>query len=178
MSIPLDLGDELIDKGKSSLMLYYLAKATQKQIQREIAHRKVELSIKQLKKISTKNLHKHIDELQGHVAEAIHREKEIQTRQKSEEEVHHDLKQKIGRLETKLGRYMDTQEQRKQRIQELEDKIKQKFQTKKEKIKLLKEDLMRLQKILQTARKTKGDRARLNLIEERIRQIKEKISIL
>lgn len=178
MSLPLDIGDQLIDRSKSSQFLYYIARATHKHAQREIARKKVQLSIKQLKKISTKNLHKHLEELEGHVTEAIHREKQIQAHQTGEESVHHELKHKITNLEHKLGKYLETQEQRKTRIMELEEKIKHKFQTKKEKTKQLREDLNKLIKLYQSAKKAKVDNQKLITIAKRIEQVKTRISLL
>ncbi len=178
MSLPLDLDDMLVDRTKSGLYFYYLAKATHRQIQREIAHKKVELSIKQLKKLSTKDLQKNLEELQGHIVEAMHREKQIQTHQKGEEAVHGELKHKITELEHKLTRYLETQEARKTRIQELEERIKQKFETKKEKITLLKEDLKKLMKLYAATRKTKADKTKLLKIAQRIEQIRTKIAIV
>jgi chaperonin cofactor prefoldin len=147
-------------------------------MQREISRRKVELSIKQLKKLSTKDLHGHIEELQGHIAEAIQREKQIQGHQKGEEAVHQELTHKIGRLETKLSRYLQTQEARKGRIQELEDKIRSKFETKREKIAALKEDLARLIKLYNYTKKAKAPKTHLLRVAKRIEQVKNKISLL
>ena len=178
MSLPLDLGDRLVDRSKSTLYLYYLARSMHRVMQREISRRKVELSIKQLKKLSTKELHGHIEELQGHIAEAIHREKQIQGHQQGEESVHHELKHKIGRLETKLSRYLQTQEARKGRIQELEDKIRSKFETKREKINVLKEDLKKLLKLYNETKRTKAPKTHLLRIAKRMEQVKNKISLL
>ena len=178
MSLPLDIGDQLVDRSKSTLYLYYLARSMHRVMQREISRRKVELSIKQLKKLSTKELHGHIEELQGHIAEAIHREKQIQGHQQGEESVHHELTHKIGRLETKLSRYLQTQEARKSRIQELEDKIRSKFETKREKITALKEDLQKLMKLYNATKKAKAPKTHLLRVAKRIEQVKNKISLL
>ncbi len=178
MNLPLDVGDNLIDRTKSSLYLYYVARATHRQLQREIAHKKVELSIKQLKKISTKDLQKNLEELEGHIVEAIQRERQIQAHQKGEEGVHHELKHKITRLDSKLGRYLDTQEARKKRLQEIEEKIKQKFESKRERITALKEDLTRLLKIYKEAKKAKADKHKLLMLARRMEQVKNKISML
>lgn len=178
MSLPLDIGDQLIDRGKSSFYLYYLARATHKVMQREISKRKVELSIKQLKKLSTKTLHKHIDELEGHIAEAVHREKQIQAHQKGEESVHGELKHKITKLEHKLTRYLETQEERKERIQELEEKIKHRFSTKREKIAVLKGDYQKLQKLYRQAKKARAPKSKLQRIKRRMIQLNSKISLL
>lgn len=178
MSLPLDIDDMLVDRTKSGLYLYYLAKAMHRSIQRDIAHKKVQLSIQQLKKISTKDLQKNLDELQGHVLEALQKEKQIQTHQKGEEGVHGELKHKITELEHKLTRYLETQEARKKRIQELEERIKQKFETKREKITVLKEDLSKLMKLYRATRKTKADKTKLLKIAQRMEQIRTKIAMV
>ncbi len=178
MSLPLDTGDQLVDRTKSSLYLYYLARATHRVMQREIARKKVELSIKQLKKLSTKDLHGHLEQLEGHIVEALHREKQIQGRQTGEDYVHEELKHKITRLETKLGRYLDTQEARKGRIQELEEKIKSKFSTKREKIVSLRADYTRLTRLYHAAKKAKAPNGKLLRIAKRMEHVKNKISLL
>lgn len=178
MSLPLEIDDELVDRMKSGLYLYYLAKAMHRQMQREIAHKKVQLSIQQLKKISTKTIQKNLDELQGHVLEALKKENQIQTHQKGEEAVHGELKHKITQLERKLTRYLETQETRKQRIQELEERIKNKFETKREKINALQEDLKKLMKLYGQAKRKKADKTRLLRIEKRMDQVKCKIAVL
>jgi DNA repair exonuclease SbcCD ATPase subunit len=178
MSLPLDLGDQLVDRTKSSLYLYYLARATHRVMQREISRKKVELSIKQLKKLSTKDLHGHIEQLQGHIQEAIHREKQIQAHQEGEESIHGELTHKITRLETKLGRYLQTQEARKKRVEELEEKIRNKFETKREKTQNLREDLKRLLKLYKEAKKHKTSKQQLLRLAQRMDQVRNKISLL
>ena len=178
MSLPLDVGDELIDRTKSSLYLYYVARATHRMMQRQIMQKKVELSIKQLKKLSTKDLHGHIEQLEGHIVEALQKENQIQAHQKGEESVHHELTHKITKLESKLTKYLDTQEARKNRIQELEDKIKSKFATKREKIVALSADLKKLMKLYHEAKKAKSAKPKLFKIAQRMEQIKNKISLL
>lgn len=179
MTLPLDIGEQLIDRSKSSLYLYYIARATHRVMQREIAHKKVELAIKQLKKLSTKDLHKHVDELRQNIIEAIHSEKQILTHQKGEESVHGELSHKIGKLEKKLGRYLETQEARKERVEELENKIKQKFTSKQELLRQLRNDMKRLTKLYNTARKSKNySKSQLLNISQRIAHFKDRISLL
>lgn len=178
MSLPLDTGDQLIDRTKSVMYLYYLARATHRVDERELARKKVELSIKQLKKISTKDLHSHIEELEGHIVEAIHREKAIQGNQKGEESVHTELKHKITKLEGKLGRYLDSQEARKKRIEQLENKIKSKFESKHERIQMLRQAMQKLLRLYAAARKSKAPREQLLHIAKRMENVKNKISVL
>ena len=178
MSLPLDIGEQLIDRGKSSLYLYYVARATHRVMEREISRKKVEIALKQLKKLSTKDLHKHLEALEAHIKEAIHREKQIQGSQKGEDLVHGELKHKITKLESRLGRYLETQEARKERMQELEDKIKTKFSSKKERISELKSDYKRLMKLYQQAKKSKASKSKLLRIAKRMEQLKARISTL
>jgi len=175
MTLPLDIGEQLIDRQKSSLFLYYLARSSKKVQERELRKRKVQIAIKQLKKLSTKHLHEHIDQLETHVATALDKESQILDRQKQEDLLHGDLKKKIVKLEGKLTKYMDTQDQRKERIQELEDKIKQKFEVKKEKVKTLKEDYKNLLKLYKQAKKSKVNKERLLSIANRLTELKTKI---
>lgn len=178
MSLPLDTGDQLIDRTKSVMFLYYLARATHRVDERELARKKVELSIKQLKKISTKDLHSHIEELEGHIVEAITREKAIQGHQKGEESVHGELTHKITKLENKLGRYLQSQEARKTRIEELENKIKSKFESKKERVEVLRKAMNTLLKLYHEAKKAKAPKERLLSIARRMEQIKCRIAVL
>jgi len=178
MSLPLDVDDQLIDRTKSSMFLYYVARATHRVMKRDVMRKKVALSIKQLKKISTKELRKHVDALEMHITEAIHREKQIQGHQKSEESVHGELKHKITKLESKLGKYLDTQEARKKRMEEIEQKIKEKFATKREKINMLKEDYKKLQKLYNHAKKAKAPKRKLQRMKNRMITLKTKITFL
>ncbi len=178
MNMPLDTGDQLIDRTKSAMYLYYLARAMHRVDGRELARKKVELSIKQLKKISTKDLHSHIEELEGHITEAIHREKQILGNQKGEDSVHGELTHKIVKLEHKLGKYLQTQESRKKRIDELENKIKSKFESKRERTDTLKQDLDKLLKLYHAAKKAKAPKERLLAIAKRMEQVKCRITVL
>lgn len=178
MSLPLDVGDELVDRGKSALFLTYLARSARKQAEREISRKKVQIALQQLRKLSTKNLHKHLDELEINLREAIEREKAIQSTQKSEDSLHYGLKGRIVNLENKLHKYLETQKQRKERIDEIEHRVKSHFQTKKERINDLKKHYSNLQKLLRTAKKDKHDKRKINTIERRIGAIKARIMVL
>jgi chromosome segregation ATPase len=178
MSLPLDIGDELVDRGKSALFLTYLARSAQKQAEREISRKKVQIALQQLRKLSTKNLHKHLDELEIHLREAIAREKAIQSTQKSEDTLHHGLKGRIVNLEKKLGKYLETQKQRQERIEQIEHKVKSHFQTKKERIGELRKHYFNLQKLLKRAKKEKHDKRKIGTIERRIGLLKARIIAL
>src|SRR5204862_471483 len=107
------------------------------------------------------------------------REREIQAHQKGEEYVHTELKHKIASLDTKLGKYLTSQELRKKRIAELENKIQHKFTTKQEKIKTLNTDVGRLLKLYKLLKKdNKHTPSQLLRVARRIAQLKEKIRLL
>ncbi len=172
----LQLGDQFVDRAKSVLYLHYLAKASEKRTERDIARRKLELSLQQLKKLSTKELHKHIDVLQGHILEAIHREKNIQSSQDDEDTAHKDLSHKIGNLEHKLGKYLETQKERKKRVEQIERKIHQRMNNKRQLLKELKQDYNKLMTLYKKAKKT--NKALLPKISQRIKDVKSRISAM
>ncbi len=171
--------DRTIDRVKSGLFLYYLARAHQRLGSRELRHRKTEMAVKQLGKLNTPTLRKHVDALRGHLDEALVREKHIQDHQKSEENVHHTLKHKVTQLESQLGRYLDTQETRKKRIEQLEKKIQQRFQTKKETIAHLRSDIQRMTKLYHTLKKDKKHSSEdLLRVARKIQQLQDRVRLL
>ena len=171
--------DRTIDRVKSGLFLYYLARAHQRLSNREVRHRKTELAVKRLNRIDTPVLRKHIDGLRGHLDEALTREKHIQDHQKSEESVHHTLKHKVTQLESKLGRYLDSQEVRKKRIEQLEKKIQHRFQTKKETIGHLRADIQRMTKLYHQLKKDKKHSSSdLLRVARKIQQLQDRVRLL
>jgi chromosome segregation ATPase len=175
--IPREIDGVLIDTDKTKLWLNYLARAYKRIEDREFAHKKLQVALKQLRKVSTKSLKKHIDELEGHVHEAVAKERQIITRQTEEDVLHKDLKSKIDRLEHKLTRYLQTQEARKQRVAELEAKIKERTMSKREKTRALKADLVRLQRMYRKAKASKKySHEQLDRIACRIKVIAGKIT--
>jgi len=178
MSLPLDIGNDLIDRTKSSLFLYYLARSYHRMEKRQIHRKKIDLSIKRLRKLSTKNLHQHLDELQAHVNQAIARETFLKRHQDAHEDIHKDLKNKIVRLEGKLGKYVETQEERKKRVAELEAKIKNKFEGKKDRLKSLKDDYKRLLALYKEAKHSDVSKPKLLALAKRMDEIQRRIAIL
>ena len=69
--------------------------------------------------------------------------------------MHIELTHKITKLEHKLGRYLDTQDERKKRVDELERKIKEKFETKRKTVVDSKKDIERLTKLYKEIKKDK-----------------------
>ncbi len=179
MTLPLQLDDVLVDRNKSALFLYYLGRSAQKLKEKEIAKKKLEITLKQLRKLSTKEISKHLDILEKHLKETLQKERRLLTTQEKEEMFLDSLAKKIDLLQHKLTRYQKTQNLRKKRIKELEEKMKLTLASKKEKINILKEDLKRLKTLYNSVKNKKNfDKRRLKKIADRILKIKEKIDAL
>ncbi|MBD3303880.1 hypothetical protein GF343_01950 [Candidatus Woesearchaeota archaeon] len=165
-----------VDLDKTRTLLLYLSLAKHKIDQREIAKQKLAAQISALKKISTKSVKKHVADLEKDIAEAIQKERNIISTQKTEDEQHQELVSKIDMLEAKLGKYLETKEARKKRILELEAKIKKKMASRKEKLAGLKDSIKSLEKLYSSAKKDKKvSRKRLKSIEAKIKNLKKKL---
>ncbi|MEM4263895.1 MAG: hypothetical protein QW666_03305 [Candidatus Woesearchaeota archaeon] len=166
------------DLGKARVLLYYLGRSKKKLEEREFARRKLETKIKQLKKISTESVKKHVEELERHIADALRKEKGILTAQMNEENEHKSIAEKIELLEKKLGRYLETREARQRRIKELEAKIKAQTGTKREEISDIAHQIRSLEKIYNEAKKNKKfPKARLSAVKRKIEILKEKLKV-
>lgn len=164
------------DPIKARIALHYLAKATKKAYDRENARKKLAAQLKQLKKISTNTLQKHLTELENRINETVRIENKILKSQSQEDHFHADLKRKINVLEGKLGKYMDTKEARESRIKELEEKMGEKPKTKHEVSLDIKESIHRMEKIYQAAKKSKKYAKKdLDRIRKRISSLKNKL---
>jgi len=164
------------DRFKARLFLQYLGEAKGRFDERELAHKKVQMQLKALRKMGTESLREHIDKLEKNIAHAVSKEKKLLTAQKDEETFHADLRSKIHKLERKLGRYLSSKEARQKRIDELEAKVKHKKETKKEKLHGLREEINRLEALYRSASKQKGiSKAKLNKVKDRIAALKEKL---
>ncbi|MBW3004840.1 hypothetical protein KY310_03330 [Candidatus Woesearchaeota archaeon] len=167
-----------VDLAKTKTLLLYLSLAKHKIDQREFAKQKLAAQISALKRISTKSIKKHVLDLEKDIVEAIETEKKIITTQKTEDEHHKELVNKIDKLESKLGKYLDTKEARKSRILELEDKIKKKMASRREELADLKESINNLEKLYSAAKKDKKiSKMRLKSIETKIKKLKQKLKI-
>jgi len=164
------------DPVKSRLMLHYLGCAMKRQKEREFAQKKLKAQLSQLKKISTHKLQGHLEELERRIAETMHIERKILKTQTQEDRLHENLKQKINKLEGKLGKYIDTTEERRKRIQELEDKISKKTNKKQEVILEITQAVQKMEKIYDEAKKSKKYKTKeLQSIKKRINKLKEKL---
>ncbi|MBW3001544.1 hypothetical protein KY338_00100 [Candidatus Woesearchaeota archaeon] len=167
-----------VDLAKTKSLLLYLSLAKHKIDQREFAKQKLAAQISALKKISTKTIKKHVVDLEKDIAEAIATEKKIITSQKTEDEHHRELVEKIDKLEGKLEKYLNTKEARKRRILELELKIKKKMASRREELAGLRDAIKNLEKLYASAKKDKKvSKMRLKSIETKIKKLKQKLKI-
>jgi chromosome segregation ATPase len=164
------------DPIKARIALHYLAKATKKLHEREESRKKLAAQLKQLKKISTNTLQKHLTELEKRINETVRIENKILKSQSQEDYFHEELKNKINVLEGKLGKYMDTKEAREKRIKELEEKMEEKQQPKHEISLDIKESIQKMEKIYEEAKKSgKYSKKDLDRIKKRINTLKNKL---
>jgi chromosome segregation ATPase len=167
-----------VNLDKTKTLLLYLSIAKHKIDQREIARQKLAAQISALKKISTSSIKKHVVDLEKDIAEAIAKEKRIASVQKTEDEYHRELVNKIDMLESKLGKYLETKDARKKRILALEQKIKKKMASRKEQLAELRDSIKNLEKLYAAAKKDKKvSRMRLRSIEAKIKKLKKKLKI-
>lgn len=122
--IPLDTGDQLVDREKSKILLHYLAKASRKWDERDLRHRKTEIAVNQFKKLDTERLSKELGTIEDHLQKALRQEKLLAEHQAKEGHDHDDIQHKIKKLEHKLTRYVQTEHARKRRVRELDLKVK------------------------------------------------------
>ncbi len=167
------------DPIKARLILHYLGKATKKCQDREIAKKKLAVQLKQLKKISTNTLQKHLNELEKRISETVRIENKILKSHSTEDHFHKELKKKIEELEGKLGRYVSSKSARERRVKELNEKISSKQQTKEEMILDIKDSLHRMEKIYEQAKKSKEYKKKdLEKIRKRILLLKNKLKAM
>lgn len=168
-----------VDAAKRSVFFYYLARAAAKAQKREILREQARVGIKKLRKLDTKHIHSHMEELKGHLDHISAQERHILEQQKDEEQVHKSIKKKINVLEGKLGKYLKTEKARKKRIKELHSKIEKRFKVKKDHIKRLREDLHELSEMYAKASKSgKYSKEALKTIHQRIRKLRTSLHLM
>lgn len=173
--MPLDIGDMLVDREDSATLLNYLAKAAYRVKEREIAKKKLEISLQRLKKLSTKELNKHIDNLEDDIQDAMEKARLIRTRQTEEEETHKKLSQRLKKLHDKLDEYMSQQNKFSQKVEKIDNKIDE-YADRKEKLESLKKDLKELQKIYTAAKRSKKySKKEMEKAEKRIKKLKQEV---
>lgn len=175
--IPLEVNDTFIDRTKSAMYLYYLTNAYLRSERRDLTKKKVQITLGKLKKLGTKAVQRHLDELESHVGIALGQTSMLSTHQREEDKFHTALKHRINALEDKFGKYLSSQEARKARIKELEEKIKHRFHTKKEQIAHLKKDYSRIFKLYLDAKRGASEEQREKL-NQRLELIRAKIIAL
>jgi len=164
------------DPIKARVLMHYLGRAVQKEQNREIAKKKLDIQLKQLKKISTGTLQTHLQNLENQIKDTIEIERKILRTQTTEETIHDSIQHKIKALEKKLDKYVSTRDARNKRIQELEQKIRGRETAKAEKIREIDESIERLESIYDEARQTKEyPPEELDRIRQKINRMKNKL---
>lgn len=160
-------------------MLSYLGKALKHYGERDFARKKLNIELKNLKKVSTKSMKKYVENLQTSIGEAIRKEQHILKHQKKEDIFHGDIKERIAELETRLAKYLTIHEARAAKVRILESAFATEQKSKSDQVKLIKHSLARAEKILKAASKgkkhSKKDLAITKQIIERIKQKVRKI---
>lgn len=107
----------------AALLLKKLAIAYKKQIDREIARKKIKEELKAIKKISPKTIRKKIDLLKTKINEALEKERKILTIQTSEEVAHAHIKARLAEIDAKISEYIRLIKERELKVKKLEEKI-------------------------------------------------------
>jgi chromosome segregation ATPase len=167
------------DHNKARTFLRYLSKAHRKFQERERARERVRESLKRLKKLSTKKMEKDLVVLEHRITEAIATEQKILTTQEKHEASHNDFLDKIEKLHSKLTRYLDTKDARRQRLKDLEKKIIKSVQPRKYQLMELIEELRNLERGYADAKSSgKYTAKELRPIERTIKNLKKRIDQL
>jgi len=165
------------DPIKSRILMHYLGRAVQKEKDRDFARKKLDIQLKQLKKISTGTIQTHLEELEHSIKDTIDIEKKILRTQSNEDSLHDNIQNKINILEKKLDRYILTRDARHARIQELEQRIRTKEAAKADQIREIDESIERLEMIYGEAKQTKEyPQEELDRIKRKINKLKDKLS--
>lgn len=175
----LDLGDRLVDPSKSTTFLHYLAQATWRVKQRELSKEKIKISLRRLKKLSTKELHAHIEEVEDHIEDALSQAQHIKKRQHEEEHEHKTIHQQLERLHKKIDSYLDAHHDHTQRLKQLEKSVHTQLGTKHDHIEDFKEDLKKLKALYEKAKKSKKyNTQELLTFAKRIAELKDAVEEL
>ena len=164
-----------VDHLKAQTLFHYCAKSTARLVQRDFVKLQLEEQLNRLRKIGDKNYKKQIAELERKISAALDLEKTLKGHHADEDTFHRKLRDKVEKLDKKLGFYLKTKESRKQRIRELETKVMHKISSKTQKVNLIAADLKKLEKMHKELSKTGKFKKKLQLVDKRIVQLKAKL---
>ncbi|MEM4369009.1 MAG: hypothetical protein QXU88_01635, partial [Candidatus Woesearchaeota archaeon] len=111
-----------LDYSKTSTLLKFLARASKKIHERELARKRLEEHLSQLKKISTKSIQGELERLEAAIKEALEKESRIIIRQQQESLIHKSLRERIAAIEQNLNKLLKVVELNKKK-EELAKKL-------------------------------------------------------
>ncbi|HSU72685.1 MAG TPA: hypothetical protein VLJ21_02455 [Candidatus Binatia bacterium] len=164
-----------VDHLKAQTLFHFCAKSTRKLIERDYVRKELESQIRKLRKIGNKNVQGQMVELERKIAAAIALEQRIAGHQTDEDVFHRKLRDRIEQLEKRLGSFLESREARANRIHELEGKIMDRLATRSQKIALVREDITKLEKIHTELEKQSKAKTRLQQIDERLHDLKDRL---
>jgi hypothetical protein len=165
-----------IDRMKALTYKKYLSKAAAKMAERDYARQKLEEQIVQLRKLSSGDVQKHLDELERRIGEAIDCEKQLLGHKLEEDTFHRKLRDRMEALETQIHRYLESREDRLARVAELEQKIAERLKDKSQQLVLLKDEVGRMERLAGELEGDKRSAKRLDRLQKRINEVKKAIA--
>ena len=164
-----------VDHLKAQTLFHYCAKSTTRLVQRDFVRLALEEQLKKLRKIGDKDYKKQLAELERKISAAIVIEKTLKGHHSDEDVFHRKLRDKVDKLDKKLGFYLKSKESRKQRVRELETKVLHKISPKSQKVSMIKADLKKLENMHKELSETGKYKKKLQLVDKRIAQLKAKL---
>lgn len=165
-----------VDRMKALSYKKYLTKAAARMAQRDFARVKLEEQIVQLRKMSSVDVQKHLDELERRIADAIEREKKLLLHKEEEDSFHRKLRDRMEALEKQIHGYLSSREQRLSRVAELEQKIAERLKDKSQQLILLKDEVARMERLAAEIEGDKKGAKKLDKLRQRIDDVKKAIS--
>jgi len=166
---------EELDPEKSISLLTHLAGASKRIFEKEKARMHVEEHIRQLKKVSTKNIKAELEILEQKIADAFAKEAKIKSRQEQENLSHSQFNEKLAALERKLEIYSEQSQARAQRIRELEEQVAEKRMTKGEKAQIVALKISQLENLYNGLKKEKVSKTKLAQLKQKIDSLKSQL---
>lgn len=164
-----------VDHVKAQTLYHYCASATKRLVERDYVRKELENQIRKLRTIGNKNVQGQLIELERKIAAAIALEQKIAGHQTDEDVFHRKLRDRIEKLEGRLGSFLENREARATRIKELESKIVDRLATRSQKIAMVREDIKKLEQIHSELEKQSKAKSRLQQIDEKIHDLKDRL---
>jgi chromosome segregation ATPase len=164
-----------LDSEKILLYKRYCAKSAQRMLDRDLAREQLKEQLDALRAINPKAMQAKIDELERRIAEAIEREGRLRTHHNLEDMFHRKLRDRMEALEKRIGKYLQTREERLARIAELEDKVAKRLSDRNEQVAALKAEVEHLERMAEELEVESHHTRKIAKLRERIGSIKKDI---